>query len=92
MQPVARKWKEQGLDIVVVTTDQPSEIENFLLKNPAEVNFLFDSDGVVFSQYQVDLIPTGFLADRGGVLRYKGVGWSSGSLTEIQSEIEKVLK
>ena len=93
MQPKAEQWKQQGLEIVVVTSDSKSEIDRFFAKNPLEATVLFDSQGNVGEMYEVYGIPASFLADRQGILRYPSVGWGgSGSMQKLQDEIDKILK
>lgn len=92
MQPMIKQWKENGLEIVLVTQDSKGEIDKFLSQHPMEVSVLFDTQGMVGRSYQVSGIPASFLADRQGILLYKSVGWGRGSLEKLENELEKALK
>ena len=52
---------------------------------------LFDTRGEVGQLYGVRGIPNGFVVDRQGKVVYRSLGWGRNSLSELETEIAKVL-
>jgi peroxiredoxin len=91
LQPMIGQWKDKGLETVVVTTDSRASIDDFFSKHPIDLTVLFDDKGEAGQAYQVMATPTGFLANRQGILKYNSVGWTEGKLPELQAEIDQAL-
>lgn len=79
------------MDTLVITTDSRASINDFLSKHPVDAAMLFDDNMAVAQAYQVTATPTGFLANRQGVLKYTSVGWSNDKMSELQAEVDKAL-
>ncbi|NPV89303.1 MAG: TlpA family protein disulfide reductase [Firmicutes bacterium] len=93
MRQKAGEWRQQGIEIVIVTSDSESATNQFFAEKPVEATVLLDSDGRVFEKYEVYGIPASFLADRQGVLRYPSVGWDDdGGMQKLQSQIDNLSK
>ncbi|NLW07271.1 MAG: TlpA family protein disulfide reductase [Clostridia bacterium] len=91
MQPFIGQWQKAGIEVVLVTTDSPARIKEFLAKNSLDFTVLLDDRGQVARLYRVSGIPDGLLIDRQGTLLYRSLGWGPGSLEKLQAAIDKVL-
>lgn len=91
LQPFIERWKEDGIEVALVTTESPVKMAEFVDKNSLDVTVLFDAKGKVARLYQVTGIPDGLLIDRQGTLLYRSLGWGPDSLSSLQSAIDKVL-
>ncbi|NMA63895.1 MAG: TlpA family protein disulfide reductase [Syntrophomonadaceae bacterium] len=91
MQPIIPQWKAGGLEVMLITSDPPQEVSEFLKQHPMEVTVLFDTRGEVGQLYGVRGIPNGFLVDRQGKVVYRSLGWGRNSFSELETEIAKVL-
>ena len=75
---------------MLITSDPPQEVSEFLKQHPMEVTVLFDTRGEVGQLYGVRGIPNGFLVDRQGKVVYRSLGWEK-QFSELETEIAKVL-
>lgn len=91
LQPCISRWKEDGLEVAIITRESPAKMAEFVNKHSLDVTVLFDEQSKVQQLYHVDGIPDGLLVDRQGTLLYHAIGWGPGSLSRLQQEIDKVL-
>ena len=52
---------------------------------------ILDPRNTILGQFDVTSMPTSYLIDRDGVIRYKKVGFGDKTIGEITPEIEKAL-
>ena len=72
-------YEHQGEDVVILTVDilgsrpseTPSNLATFMQKNEYTFPVLLDTDGKVTKSYFITNIPTTFLIDKDGIIRYK---------------------
>lgn len=82
MQRAQDAHKERG-DVVFLFVDTWENGDNkeknaseFIAKNKYTFNVLMDNDNAVVGKYKVEGIPTKFILDRNGRIRFKSVGYS----------------
>ncbi|KAB2845947.1 MAG: redoxin domain-containing protein [Melioribacteraceae bacterium] len=65
--------------------------KDFISKNNYPFHVLMDTENKVVADYKVDGIPTKFLIDKNGNIRFKSVGFS-GNTDQIVTEISEMIK
>jgi thiol-disulfide isomerase/thioredoxin len=94
MERLYQKYKEPGLVILAVSTDENGKkaVSQFLQRTPYSFPILLDSDGVAQNAYGVFRFPESFIIDHNGIVVKKIVGgrdWMSAPTFEL---IDSLLK
>jgi peroxiredoxin len=86
------KFRKRGLVVVAVSVDHELEnVRSFLKKYDIKLQALWDHKQKVVEAYAVDRMPSSYLIDRGGILRFVHRGYSAEELKRIESEIDELL-
>ncbi len=89
---VQEKFRKRGLAVVAVTVDNELEnIRSFLKKYDLELQALWDRRKKVAEAYKVEKMPSSYLIDRNGVIRFVHLGYSAEELKRIEAEIDEML-
>jgi peroxiredoxin len=89
---VQEKFRKRGLAVVAVTVDNELEnIRGFLKKYDLELQALWDRRKKVADAYKVEKMPSSYLIDRNGVIRFVHLGYSPEELKRIEAEIDEML-
>jgi thiol-disulfide isomerase/thioredoxin len=94
MNALQKKYADKGLVIVAINVDdQSANMDSFLKKTPANFAVLWDSHQTFVNKVDVHTMPTSFLLDKDGKVRFVHSGFL-GAETERQyeAEIESLLK
>ena len=84
--------KRRGLQVVAVNLDENvNDAEDFLTKMPADFTLAYDSGQECAQSFAVQAMPSTYLIDRQGVVRYVRLGFRSGEIADLQKMIEKLL-
>lgn len=89
---VQEKFRLRGLAVVAVTVD--NEVENarsFLKKYDIRLQALWDKKKKVADAYLVEKMPSSYLIDRNGVVRFIHRGYTPEELKRIEAEIDDLL-
>ncbi len=89
---VHEKFRERGLAVVAITVD--NEMENvrvFLKKYDIKLQALWDKKKKVADAYLVEKMPSSYLIDRNGVVRFIHRGYTPEELKRIEAEIDDLL-
>jgi len=87
------RLKDKGLVVMGITNEDRSRVEEFKKANTIAYPVYLDVLGPMggpFVRYEAEVLPMMVIIDRNGKLIKKHVG-NSGSLKEIEAEIEKLL-
>ncbi len=88
-----KEYKDRGLVIIAVSTDRsPRKVKAYLKRVPADFVILHDENKEAARAYGVFALPTSFLIDRRGIIRYKFMGLRNWTNSESKKLIEKFLK
>ncbi|MAT64937.1 MAG: hypothetical protein CMN57_04785 [Gammaproteobacteria bacterium] len=91
MQRLSDKLGEERFAILAVNMAEPrSQVEGFLDRHAIEVDFpvLLDPDGTVVSQWMITAVPTTFILDPEGRIRYGlfgGLEWDKPEIVDTLS-------
>ena len=87
-------YSEKGFAFLAVNLDEEiANMNNFLKKYSKDINFkiITDPDSKIANQFNIEAIPSTFVLDKKGVLRYMHVGFSPGDKEKFKTEIETLL-
>ena len=86
------KYKDQGLEVVAITVDNPIEDGlDFLLDTPLDFLIPADPEGDAAELFQVIGMPTSYLINAAGEVELVHMGFRSGDMEIIEAAIEKAL-
>ena len=97
MQKMVTKYKDDpNVKFVFVDTweqgeDKQKNAADFIASNKYSFHVLMDNDNKVVEQFKVEGIPTKFVIDKNGVIRFKSVGFDGSDdklMTELSAMIE----
>jgi thiol-disulfide isomerase/thioredoxin len=86
------QFKGQGLEIVGVDLDEDKQDAlDFLEKTPAQFTIAWDKAGKCPPLFEVKAMPSSYLIDRKGEIRYVHLGFRAGDKDEILKRVKEVL-
>jgi len=89
---IYKKLSSKGLAIVAINLDEKAaDAKQFLNDFPVNYIVLRDSKGETPEQFGVKVMPTGYLLDRFGMVRYIHEGFRNGDEKELELQINKLL-
>ena len=84
--------KEEGFEIIALSVDKhKKDLDKFLEKHPVDFLIAWDKKGISPERYHVQTMPSGFLIDRQGIMRYKFRGFKQGSEQKIKQYAQMLL-
>ena len=87
------EFPAEEFQIIAVNLDQkPKKAVRFLSKNPIGYPSASDPKGLLPGQFGVDTMPTSYLIDREGVIRYVHRGFQRGDESKLRHEIRMLLE
>ena len=99
MQKMVTKYKDDpNVKFVFIDTwengddnqKKHTDVSNFIATNKYDFHVLMDNDSKVVSDFKISGIPTKFVIDKKGVIRFKSVGWN-GSDDKLISELSSMI-
>lgn len=92
MNKLHGNFKDSGLKIVAVNVDeQLADAEAFLNQQPAAFPVALDSEQACAKNFDVQAMPSTYLVDRKGKVRYIHMGFRSSEAESLQSQVEQLL-
>jgi cytochrome c biogenesis protein CcmG/thiol:disulfide interchange protein DsbE len=86
------KYKDQGLEIIAVSVDNPIEDgQDFLIDTPLDFLIPADPEGDVAELFQVFGMPTSYLIEPDGTVSLVHIGFRNGDIDMIEAAIQKSL-
>ena len=86
------KYKDQGLEIIAISVDNPIEDGlDFLIDTPLDFLIPADPDGDIAELFQVFGMPTSYLIEPDGTVSLVHVGFRKGDIEIIEEAIQKSL-
>jgi thiol-disulfide isomerase/thioredoxin len=94
MEELKTKYSGDGLTIIAVSVDEKREnMERFLSETKVSFTTLRDAEQKLVAAVDVPTMPTSYLIDRSGMVRFVHVGFQSGQTPkDYAKEIEQLLK
>jgi len=95
LQSFTERYRDKGLKIITIATDGPktaSQVKPFILGRRYTFGVLLDTNQEVTRLYKVKVLPTTFLIDNDGRVRYTHTGYRPGTEKILEGEILKILE
>jgi peroxiredoxin len=87
------KYKPMGFEMIGINVEsEKADAERFLGKTPVSFPILFDPDNKVSGSYGVSAMPTTFLVDRQGRVRWQHRAYKPGDEAKYIEQIRAVLR
>lgn len=82
----------KGLRVIGVNLDEePEDLTNFLARRPAHFHVLADAEKKCANDFGVQAMPSSYLIDRKGTVRYVHLGFRAGESGEVRDVVQKLL-
>lgn len=92
MNSVHAAYAKQGVVVVAVNVDQERALADAFLKAyPAEFQVVYDPAGSLAEHYGVTGMPSSFLIDRRGAVRYRHVGYRPDDRDQLGEELHRLV-
>jgi peroxiredoxin len=94
LQALNAKYEGSGLQVVGVSEDEAedrSKVPTFASTYGAKFAIGWDEDRSIAQRYQPETMPSSFLIDKKGVVRFVHVGFRDGDEVQIEKEIQQLL-
>ena len=87
-----QEYKSKGVEVLAINVDeQRKDADAFLNDHPHSVNVLFDPQGVSPSKFGVRGMPSSFIIDRAGNIRFTHMGYSAAVGEEYRRQLNQLL-
>ena len=87
-----KEFGDQGFQVLAVNVDQDvKDAKRFLSRRPVGYPSVVNPSGSIPTSFDVQTMPTSFLIDRDGVVRYVHKGFRSGDEKELRSHIQALV-
>lgn len=88
-----KKYRGRGFEVVAVNKDVvAADVGKFLARIPVGFTLVADPGDSIVRAYQVKSMPSGYVLDRKGRVRYVHEGFKSDSAAQIEAQIIDLLK
>jgi peroxiredoxin len=94
LQSLHTKYANSGLKIVGISEDEGDDkgsIPGFASAYGAKFMVGWDEDKSIARSYKPETMPSSFLIDKNGVIRYAHVGYHDGEEVQVEREIRDLL-
>ncbi|HLK40540.1 MAG TPA: TlpA disulfide reductase family protein [Polyangiaceae bacterium] len=94
LQDLSSKYGGSGLRVVGISEDEADDkdkIPTFADTYGAKFAIAWDEDKAAARKYKPETMPSSFVIDRKGVVRYAHVGYHDGDESEIEKEVKTLL-
>jgi thiol-disulfide isomerase/thioredoxin len=92
MNQLIKDLKGQGLEVIGVNLDEnPEDAKTFLETNRADFIIAADKEEKCAREFAVKGMPSSYLIDRNGMIRYDHLGFRPGEAEEFRGLVEKLL-
>ena len=95
MQRLYEKYKDAGFTVIAVNQmEDPEHVFAFIGQLDTDPTFpmLFDPESLVSGAYGVKGLPTTFLIDKQGLVRYRAIGGREFDHPEVEAQIERLMR
>jgi cytochrome c biogenesis protein CcmG/thiol:disulfide interchange protein DsbE len=94
LQDLNTKYSASGLRIVGISEDESDDkdkIPGFATSYGAKFTLGWDEDKSIAKSYKPETMPSSFIIDKKGVVRYAHVGYHDGEEVQVEKEIKELL-
>ncbi|MGC2167090.1 MAG: TlpA disulfide reductase family protein [Gallionella sp.] len=92
LNTTANTFRDRGLQVVGINVDEHADDANkFLHKHPADFLIVADAKAQCPKDFAVMGMPSSYLIDRKGVIRYTHLGFRQSDTEQLKQQIEQLL-
>lgn len=92
LNTMQQQYAADGLLVLAVNEDnERSDAGRFLQQIPAQFAVLYDEAGALAQQYQLMGMPSSFLIDKKGQIRYRHIGFKQADIAGYETQIRQLL-
>ena len=94
LQDLSAKYKENGLRVIAISEDEVEDkdkIGPFAQTYGAKFAIGWDEDKSIARHYKPETMPSSFIVDRKGIVRFTHVGYHDGEEVSIEKELKELL-
>jgi peroxiredoxin len=94
LQDLSAKYGGSGLRVVAISEDEPEDkekIAEFAQTYGAKFAIGWDEDKSVARHYKPETMPSSFIVDRKGIVRFAHVGYHDGEEVSLEKELKTLL-
>ena len=94
LQELNHKYAGKGLRVIGISEDEDDDkdkIPGFADTYGARFSLAWDGDKAIAKHYKPETMPSSFVIDRNGIVRFAHVGYHDGEEVEIEKEIKQLL-
>ena len=91
LKKIARKYQEQGLTVVAINEDSPSDqskVKPYVKQKRYDFIVVVDENNRLLDQFNVNALPTTILIDQSGAILYVHTGFKSGDEKQLIKEVD----
>ena len=95
LEELRRKYASRGLRVIGISEDEDEDkdkIPAFGETYGAKFALAWDGDKAIAKRYKPETMPSSFLIDKDGVVRFAHVGFHDGEELEVENEIRGLLE
>lgn len=87
-----KEFSSEDFQVVAINVDRESEkARDLLRREPVGYPSATDPDGLLPKRFEIETMPTSFVIDRQGVVRYVHEGFRRGDMKRLRSEIQAIV-
>jgi peroxiredoxin len=91
-QRIAEKYAGRVAVVGISVDEDPAGIAKFAKETGAKFSLAWDDGQITSKSYQPPTMPTSYVIDASGVVRFVHSGFHSGEEAQIESELDSLLK
>ncbi len=94
LQALSRKYAGSGLRVIGISEDEDDDrdkIPGFAEKYGAKFSLAWDGNKTIARRYKPETMPSSFVIDKDGIVRFAHVGFHDGEELEVENEIRGLL-
>jgi cytochrome c biogenesis protein CcmG/thiol:disulfide interchange protein DsbE len=92
LDALSRQYRDRGVEVLAVNLDERRhDAETFLRAHPHRLTVLYDPKGVSPQAFGVKGMPSSFLIDRAGTIRFTHMGYTDNVDSSYRHEIAQLL-
>lgn len=93
LETLHKKYEDLGFSIIAINVDENTALaDKFLASVDVSYPILYDNTAQVSQQYNVQAMPTTFIVDRDGKVRFLHKGFKPGYEKKYEKEVKKLVR
>ena len=87
-----QKYAAQGFKVIAINVDSERDLAaSFLKENRAEFTIGYDTEGALASAFQLKGMPSSYIIDRAGTIRYNHTGFRESDISGTEKQIQTLV-